>query len=98
MSKRKFYETDNEDGSKMQLLAFGNALHEVNYKKEKSIILHNISWSTIEEMLTKENIKYDPTSAFEPDEYLTYVIWLEEYNTKIIGNHASGEVLIKNYA
>ena len=49
-------------------------------------------------MLTKENIKYDPTSAFEPDEYLTYVIWLEEYNTKIVGNHASGEVLIKNYA
>ena len=47
---------------------------------------------------TKENIKYDPTSAFEPDEYLTYVIWLEEYNTKIVGNHASGEVLIKNYA
>ena len=32
MSKRKFYEADNENGSKMQLLAFGNALHEIIYK------------------------------------------------------------------
>ena len=96
MSKRKFYEADNENGSKMQLLAFGNALHEIIYKKEEYIILHNISWSTIEELLTKEDIKYDPTFVFEPDILLNYSIYLEDYNIKIIGNHASGKVIIKN--
>lgn len=97
MSKRKFYEADNENGSKMQLLAFGNALHEIIYKKEKYIILHNISWSTIEDFLDKENIKYDPTSVFEPDEYLNYIVLLEEYNISIVGSHTSGKILIESY-
>ena len=98
MSNKKFHKTDNADGSKMQLLAFGNALNEVISKKEKSITLNNISWSTVEAFLDKENIKYDPTSVFDPDEYLNYIVILEEYNVNIVGNHASGKVLIESYA
>ncbi len=98
MSNKKYYKTDNADGSKMQLIAFGNALIEVISKKEKSITLNNISWSTVETFLDKENIKYDPTSVFDPDEYLNYIVILEEYNVNIIGNHASGKVLIECYA
>ena len=67
-------------------------------KKEKSITLNNISWSTVEAFLDKENIKYDPTSVFDPDEYLNYIVILEEYNVNIVGNHASGKVLIESYA
>ena len=98
MSNKKYYKTDNADGSKMQLIAFGNALTEVISKKEKSITLNNISWSTVEAFLDKENIKYDPTSVFDPDEYLNYIVILEEYNVNIVGNHASGKVLIESYA
>ena len=97
MSNKKFHKTDNADGSKMQLLAFGNALNEVISKKEKSITLHNISWSTIEDFLDKENIKYDPTSVFEPDEYLNYIVLLEEYDISIVGSHTSGKILIESY-